>query len=85
MYYRVSNLEYKYETLKEANIRLKSNLPLTNAQVKERQFKEEMYIRQQESDTNLILIVFTTALGLTAFLTFTSVKWKTSTQKIPAI
>ena len=74
MYYRVSNLEHKYETLKEANVRLKSNLPLTDAQIKERQFKEEMYIRQQESDTNLILIVFTTALGLTAFLTFTSVK-----------
>lgn len=74
MYYRVSNLEYKYETLKEANVRLKSNLPLTDNQIKERQFKEEMYIRQQESDTNLILIVFTVALGLTAFFTIAPTK-----------
>ena len=74
MYYRVSNLECKYETLKETNVRLKSNLPLTDTQIKERQFKEEMYIRQQESDTNLILIVFTLALGLTAYLTIAPTK-----------
>jgi hypothetical protein len=69
MYYHVSNLEYKYETLKEANVRLKSNSPLTDNQVKERQFKEDSYIRQQSNDTTLILLVFTIALGLTAFLT----------------
>ena len=74
MYYKVSNLEYKYETLKEANVRLKSNSPLTDTQVKERQFKEDSYIRQQQGDTNLILIVFTLALGLTAFLTITPTK-----------
>ena len=74
MYYRVSNLEYKYETLKEANIRLTTNNPLTESQIKERQFKEDMYISQQENDTNLILVVFTVVLGMTAFLTFTSVE-----------
>ena len=74
MYYKVSNLEYKYETLKEANVRLKSNSPLTDTQVKERQFKEDSYIRQQQGDTNLIIIVFTLALGLTAFLTITPTK-----------
>ena len=80
MYYRVSNLEYNYETLKEANVRLKSNLPLTDVQVKERQFKEEMYIRQQEKDTNLILIVFTLALGLTAYLTIVPTKRELTTR-----
>lgn len=69
LFYRVSNLEYKYETLKESNIRLTSNLPLTAEQIKERQFKEEMYIKQQERDTYLILSVFTIALGFTAFFT----------------
>lgn len=69
LFYRVTNLEYKYETLKEANVRLTTNHPLTDEQVKERQFKEEMYIKQQERDTNLILLVFTVALATTAFLT----------------
>ena len=80
MYYRVSNLEYNYETLKEANVRLISNLPLTDVQVKERQFKEEMYIRQQEKDTTLILIVFTLALGLTAYLTIAPTKRELTTR-----
>ncbi|MBC8884440.1 hypothetical protein H9X57_16885 [Flavobacterium piscinae] len=70
MYYRVSNLEHKYETLKEANVRLKSNLPLTDAQIKERQFKEEMYIRQQEKDTTLILSVIGFSLVFAGFLSF---------------
>src|SRR5690554_351432 len=74
MYYKVSNLEYKYETFKESNIRLETNQKLTESQVKERQFKEEMYIRQQERDTNLILTVFSLFSLLVGFLTFKSVR-----------
>ncbi len=74
MYYKVSNLEYRYETLKEANVRLKTNYPLNEAQIKERQFKEEMYIRQQERDTTLILFVFSFGSAIAGFFTFRSVK-----------
>lgn len=74
VFYRVSNLEYKYETLKESNIRLSLNTSLSSEQIKERQFKEELYIRQQEKDTTLILLVFTITIGVFSFLTFTSVK-----------
>lgn len=74
MYYRVSNLEHKYETLKEANVRLKTNNPLNEAQIKERQFKEEMYIRQQESDTTLILFVFSLGSVVIGIFTFRTVK-----------
>ena len=70
MMYYVNNLEYKYETLKEANVRLISKLPLTDNQVKERQFKEEMYIRQQEKDTTLILSVIGFSLVFAGFLSF---------------
>lgn len=74
IYYRVSNLEYKYETLKEANVRLKSNYPLNETQIKERQFKEEMYIKQQEKDTTLILSIFSLGSLIVGFFTFRSVK-----------
>lgn len=74
MYYRVSNLEHKYETLKEANVRLKTNNPLNDAQIKERQFKEETYIRQQERDTTLILFVFSLGSVVIGLFTFRTVK-----------
>lgn len=74
VYQKLATLESKFETLKESNIRLQENKPLTAVQLKERQFKEEMYIDQQERDTTLILSVFGIFSLLIGFLTFRSVR-----------
>lgn len=74
MYNKLSALEYRYETLKESNIRLQLKEPLTSNQIKEREFKEEMYIRQQEKDTTLILSIFGAFSILVGFFTFRSVR-----------
>lgn len=74
IYHKVAVIETRFETLKESNIRLQLNKPLTSGQIKERQFKEEMYIRQQERDTNLILSFFSFFSILVGFFTFRSVR-----------
>jgi hypothetical protein len=72
MYY-LSNLEYKLDTLNEANVRLSQYKELTANEIKFRSFKEEQYISQQERDTTLILFVFAIFTGAVAFITFRSV------------
>lgn len=72
--YKLSNLEYKFDTLREANVRLSQGKELTSSQIEVRSFKEESYIDQQERDTTLILTVVALLATFTAFFTFRGVK-----------
>lgn len=70
LFYKITNFDVKFQTLKEALIKIEKNKQPLDKDILISQFKEESYIRQQERDTTLILLVFTLFASAVAFITY---------------
>lgn len=69
---KINYLEVKIENLNTSFVKMSKNDSPTEQQLKYQQFKEDAYIKQQEWDTNLLLIVMPTLFALIGFFTFKS-------------
>lgn len=70
LFYRIINFDAKFDSLKEAVIKIEQNKKPSDKNILISQFKEESYIRQQERDTTLVLLVFTFFASAVAFITY---------------
>lgn len=71
-YSQIKHLNSRIDTANETIYRIATNDSLISQDIKMMQIKEDMYIKQQDRDTNLILVVFTISFLLFSLITYGS-------------
>lgn len=71
-YSQINHIKSRLDTTNETLYRIASKDSLINQDIKLMQIKEDMYIKQQDRDTNLILWVIAIVFGLFSIISYSS-------------